>query len=292
MSVDSFSWVLVRAHLMQVMFSCLCLVWYTMSNMDQRGATDSPFNGYDFIDSDESVADRPRFAEDQQQPLSIGDNHRALTDLVCEELRRQIVTGVRRPGERLVEKDLAAEFKVSRNPARETLRMLSTEGFVKLLPRRGALVAVTTSADAEYLFEVRLAFETAASGLAARRLTKSSQTVLLALLDEGDEALARKDLERMSDLNSQFHNAIVEASGNPYLAKLFRPVHWKVQWLFEQSVQTRAHDSCEEHRLLVQAIIEGKEEEARSCAAYHIARAADAYRRAAKSGSSGDVQGE
>jgi DNA-binding GntR family transcriptional regulator len=208
----------------------------------------------------------------------IGDTHRALTDLLRESLKHQIVMGVRQPGDRLIEKDLAEEFGVSRNPAREALRHLSAEGFVSLLPRRGAIVAEVSPDEAESLFEVRVALETAAAGAASRRRAQGYEDRLLALIDASSQALAADDMDRVSEINRHFHEAVAEASGNRYLVELLRPLRWKVQRLFVQSVGTRAPHSHDEHQLLVTAILDGSEEEARSLAAYHVRRARDAYR--------------
>ena len=74
---------------------------------------------------------------------------------VGDELRRLIITGELPPGSRLVEDRLAVQLGVSRNPVREALQALAGEGFVDLLPRRGAVVAQITPAQAEELFDVR-----------------------------------------------------------------------------------------------------------------------------------------
>jgi len=88
---------------------------------------------------------------------NVGRSHQPLRDLVATELRRLILDGTLRPGERLTEDRLAEQLGVSRNPIREAIRLLEGEGFLDVTARRGAFVATLSSSQAADLFEVRLA---------------------------------------------------------------------------------------------------------------------------------------
>ncbi len=101
--------------------------------------------------------------------MTVGRVHQPLRSLVSDELRRLVVTGELPPGSRIVEDRLAERLGVSRNPVREALQALAAEGFVEILPRRGAVVAQITPEQAEDLFDVRTALEPLAARLAARR---------------------------------------------------------------------------------------------------------------------------
>ena len=92
---------------------------------------------------------------------TIGAQHLGLRDQVLSELRQRIVNGDYPPGERLTEDRLAADFGVSRNPVREALRIVETEGFVEMLPRRGAFVATPDESTIADMFAVRERLETA-----------------------------------------------------------------------------------------------------------------------------------
>jgi DNA-binding GntR family transcriptional regulator len=209
----------------------------------------------------------------------LGDAHRGLTALVRDALRRQIVVGERRPGVRLVEKELAEEFGVSRNPTREALQLLSVEGFVELLPRKGAIVAKVSPDHGEFLFELRHPLEVVAAGAAARRGSSTSDQTIAAVLEAATAPLAEGDVARLSDLNFDFHDAIAKVSGNPYLAEILRPLRWKMQWVFQQTAESRYRSSWQEHRQLAQAIKRGDEAEARRLADHHMQVSKQAYRR-------------
>ena len=95
------------------------------------------------------------------------DSYQPLREVVCETLREAIISGVLRPGERLMEIQLAEELGVSRTPVREAIRKLELEGFVIMIPRRGTYVADLSIKDINEVFEVRSALDSLANGLAA-----------------------------------------------------------------------------------------------------------------------------
>src|SRR5689334_10830851 len=98
----------------------------------------------------------------------------SMSQRVYTEIRERIIRGDFPPGFRLLERDLADEFAVSRVPVREALPQLEADGFITTLPRRGAVVAQLTIQDVEELFDVRLGVEVYATRLAARRLSRGA----------------------------------------------------------------------------------------------------------------------
>ncbi len=148
---------------------------------------------------------------------TIGADHVALREQVLAELRRRIVDGDYAQGERLTETRLADDFGVSRNPVREALRVVEAEGFVQILPRRGAVVATLDETAVRDLFAVREQLETLAAGLAAERATPKDVARLRRLLDDASAATDGKDFDRVAELNSAFHRAVIEVSGNRWL---------------------------------------------------------------------------
>ena len=121
--------------------------------------------------------------------FTLGAAHRTLRDEVTAELRRRILAGELAQGERLVEDRLAAALGVSRNPVRESIRVLAAEGFIQVVPRIGATVARLSAEEGEELFDVRMAVEGLAARLAARKRGSASAVRLRQVLDcllEGD----------------------------------------------------------------------------------------------------------
>lgn len=210
--------------------------------------------------------------------MTVGRDHQPLRSLVSDELRRLVVTGELAPGARIVEDRLAARLGVSRNPVREALQALAAEGFVEILPRRGAVVAQITPEQAEDLFDVRTALEPLAARLAARRADGEGAERLREVLARARDATDLGELDLLAAYNTEFHSLVVELSGNDYLGLLVAPMARRVQWVFRTSAATRAPHSWTEHEELLRAIVSGDEEYAEAVARSHVAAARASYR--------------
>jgi DNA-binding GntR family transcriptional regulator len=212
----------------------------------------------------------------RMEGTTIGGGHQALRDQVLVELRRRIVDGDYAQGERLTEDRLAEDFGVSRNPVREALRVVEAEGFVRILPRRGAVVATLDETAVRDLFAVREQLETLAAGLAAERATEEDVAWLRRLLDEASEATEAADFDRVAELNSALHLAVIEISGNRWLASISVSMYHHVHWVFRLGAPQRAPHSWVEHIRLVDAIAAGDREAAMTAARAHVHAAAAA----------------
>ncbi|MEU8248539.1 GntR family transcriptional regulator [Nonomuraea sp. NPDC048916] len=205
--------------------------------------------------------------------LTLGGAHRSLRDVVTAEIRRRIVSGELAQGERLVEDRLAASLGVSRNPVRESIRVLATEGFVQVVPRIGATVARLSAGEAEELFDVRMAIEGLAARLAARKRTPESAERLRQVLETARQAVEDGRLEEVADLNTAFHREVGEVAGNSYLNLMMTPMLQRAQWVFSQTAAARGPHSWSEHLDLCEAIAAGDEDEAQARAVAHVAAA-------------------
>ncbi|MFB6723267.1 GntR family transcriptional regulator [Kribbella sp. NPDC056345] len=207
---------------------------------------------------------------------TIGADHIALREQVLAELRRRIVDGDYAQGERLTETRLAEDFGVSRNPVREALRVVEAEGFVQILPRRGAVVATLDETAVRDLFSVREQLETLAAGLAAERASQEDIARLRQLCDAARIATEAKDFGRVAELNSDFHRAVIEVSGNRWLHSISAAMYHHVHWVFRVGAAQRAPHSSEEHVRLVDAIAAGDAPAATAAARLHVEAAAKA----------------
>lgn len=210
--------------------------------------------------------------------MTIGTRHQPLRTLVCDELRRLVITGELPPGSRLVEDRLADRLGVSRNPVREALQTLANEGFVAITPRRGAVVAEITVDQAEELFDVRLALETLAARTAARRAGPTQVALMQDVLDRAAAATQNGELDLLAALNTEFHDAVVTSGGNDYLGLLVAPMARRVEWVFRASAPQRALPSWIEHAAILRSIAAGDEESAAVLASAHVAAARTSYR--------------
>ncbi|MFM9983572.1 MAG: GntR family transcriptional regulator [Burkholderiales bacterium] len=200
----------------------------------------------------------------------------SLGKTVAEQLRRLILTGQHKPGERLVEDKLSAELGVSRVPIREALRTLAAEGLVDLPPRRGASVAQLSPAIAHDLVEVRATLEGLNARLAARHHEPAIVTELHQVLTEGNAAAQSGNVDDLVRLNGAFHDKLAQAGRNSILWDIMRTLRERTSLVFAANTNRRSREDWEEHSRILAAVIDGDEELAALLATRHVHQAAEA----------------
>ena len=141
-------------------------------------------------------------------------------DKAYQTVRERIVRGIYPASSRITEQEVAAAAGVSRTPVREALRKLHAEGLLEFIPHQGAIVTEWTSEDQEDVFELRALLESYGAARAARRMTPAAVVELRQIAeDQYHETLSKTEgyLERIGDLNSQFHRRIHEIAGSSRL---------------------------------------------------------------------------
>lgn len=202
------------------------------------------------------------------------DSYKPLREIVLEALREAIVNGVLIPGERLMEIQLAEEMGVSRTPVREAIRKLELEGFVVMIPRKGAYVAGVSFKDVKDVFEIRAALEGLAAGLAAEKVTQEE-------IEQMERALHYErepdSLEEMVQSDTDFHALLYKASRNERLINILANLREQIQRFRTTSlaVPGRVKNAIQEHRAMVDAIARHDVEDAQSLASTHIENAAN-----------------
>lgn len=148
-------------------------------------------------------------------------NRRSQTSRAYEELRRRILENEMPAGTQYLEQTLADELGMSRTPVREALIRLSDERLVEVKPRHGARVLPVSASDMGEIYELLTSLEAIAARRVAERGLSNAQ---LKRFDDAlagmDQALERNDLNAWSSHDREFHNAIVELSGNKRLAQV------------------------------------------------------------------------
>ncbi|MEU4133361.1 GntR family transcriptional regulator [Streptomyces wuyuanensis] len=177
-----------------------------------------------------------------------------LRERVYEALLELITTRALRPGQHLVESELAGHLGVSRQPVREALQRLNTEGWVDLRPAQGAFVHEPTEEEADQLLSVRTLLEAEAARLAAANAGSAGITALEELCDEGERAVGADDVDLAVATNAAFHAKVMELAGNVVLAELAGQVDRRVRWYYTPVARQRGEQSWIEHRELIAAI--------------------------------------
>jgi DNA-binding GntR family transcriptional regulator len=192
------------------------------------------------------------------------------SDEVYDRVRADIVHGVLRPNQRLVEVALAERLEVSRTPVRETLQRLTLEGLVRR--NRGGWVVHEHSRDEiRSIYEVRAALEGYAAFLAAGRATANELSALDGLYPPDEAALALGP-DAQVELNERFHDGVIAAAGNSRLSQLSRANR---QYYFNHRIARRydadeTRRSIEGHRRILAALAAGDGPAAEARAREHV----------------------
>ncbi|MFF2655580.1 GntR family transcriptional regulator [Streptomyces sp. NPDC058045] len=200
-----------------------------------------------------------------------------LRERVYEALLELIVSRALRPGQHLVENELVGQLGVSRQPVREALQRLNTDGWVDLRPAQGAFVHQPTEGEADQLFVVRGLLEAEAARLAAAKATPEAAERLRALCEEGERALAADDIDAVVAANGAFHAYVMELAANSVLAELSAQVDRRVRWYYTPVARTRGARSWSEHRELIAAIEAGDEQRAQQVMRGHTEHTRTTY---------------
>ena len=197
-----------------------------------------------------------------------------LRDVVFHTLRRAIMQGDLKPGERLMEIKLANRLGVSRTPIREAIRKLELEGLVTMVPRKGAQVAEITEKDLKDVLEVRIGLEELAVKFVCQRIDDRQLRELQEASRKFAEAVQSEDLTKLAEADVNFHDLIYKATGNERLVQLLNNIReqmyrYRVEYLKDEEVRSSL---VEEHNRLWKALKERDAEQAARITQEHIER--------------------
>jgi DNA-binding GntR family transcriptional regulator len=202
-----------------------------------------------------------------------------LRERVYEALLELITTRALQPGQHLVESELAGHLGVSRQPVREALQRLNTEGWVDLRPAQGAFVHEPTEEEADQLLTVRTLLEAEAARLAAANATSRGIAELDELCHQGERAVERDAIDVVVETNAAFHAKVMELARNAVLAELAAQVGRRVRWYFTPVARQRGKQSWVEHRELIAAIAARDERRATEIMRAHTEHTRVSYHR-------------
>ena len=200
------------------------------------------------------------------------DSYQPLRDIIFETLRKAIVTGEIKPGERLMEVSLAEQMGVSRTPVREAIRRLEAEGLVTMTPRKGTHVSELSIRDIMDVLEVRTVLDKLATDLAAGRI-QAAQLKNLETVHKGYmNCVEKNNIDGAVKKDVEFHDIIYAASGNSRLIAVatslrehvyrFRVIYMKDNLIAENVLN--------EHEEILTALRNAESEKASNLAEAHI----------------------
>lgn len=202
-------------------------------------------------------------------------SHPKLFETIAQKLREAIIGGELRPGDKLLETELAGEFGVSRGPIREALRELSREGLVVDLPRRGTVVSTATLMDLIEVYDAREALETFAAIQVATKATSADLARLqnrLAVMARAWNSRSTAFANRMN-ADLEFHREILRIAGNTRIINLYEPLATQTAVLLRTaidmnpSLELSPPDAV--HQSMAEALVAGNVDAVREAVANH-----------------------
>jgi DNA-binding GntR family transcriptional regulator len=197
---------------------------------------------------------------------------KSLKDLVVDELRARIIDGRLRLGAALSENALAAELGLSKTPVREALLQLKLERLVEVLPQRGTYVFRLAADQVAPITELREVLEVAALNMAMARHRAAVVDALGEIADAMSKALKSGDTIAYQELDGQYHQTIIDLSGNPYFADAYGQIGFRIQALRARlSNETRLNRlSMKDHREMLRLVKAGDGPAAEALMRKHI----------------------
>lgn len=183
------------------------------------------------------------------------ERHQTLREKILETIREAILKGTLKPGEKVAEPELAERFGISRTPIREAFRQLESEGYLTVIPRKGAVVAALSEQDVQEFYAIKSILEGYAAELAASRLSERDIEKLEAINEKLKELAKDGDVKAFFRTHGEFHDLFVKAAGNQKLSELINQLGMKFNRLrmASLSVQGRMDISVAEHERLIEA---------------------------------------
>jgi len=212
------------------------------------------------------------------------NDYKPLREVIFNTLREAIILGELKPGERLMEVQLAEKMGVSRTPVREAIRKLELEGLVEMMPRKGAHVADLSVKDIMDVLEVRSTLDGLASSLAASRITDDEIKEMLHLHSQFVSYVEKENHQGQIKKDVEFHDIIYRASRNDKLIQISNNLREQVQRFRVIYIKdySSSKDLMREHKELCDAITSRNPELAMRVAQRHIKNQEEAIIRAIK----------
>lgn len=194
-----------------------------------------------------------------------------LSEKIASTIRNNIIKGILKPGERLIEPKLSEMLGISRTPIREALRLLEMEGFIEIIPRRGAIVTTLTEKDIDDIFVIKMKLEPLASMLAVKHLDKSDMDKMRDLVRKMDSS-SSKAVSQMINWNYDFHRIFIYKCGNERLIKMLEGLQqqFKRATVYSFSIEGRTMEVREEHAELLEAFESGDEKVVEKLVEKHV----------------------
>ena len=182
-----------------------------------------------------------------------------LRESILETIRDAIISGSLKPGEKVAEPELAERFGISRTPIREAFRQLESEGYLTVVPRKGAVVVTFSQRDVEEFYAIKSILEGYAARKACEKLTPREIEKLQSINDKLRVLADEGDVRHFFKVHDNFHELFVRAADNDKLTEMILNLVGRFQRLriASLSLPGRMAFSVQEHQKIIDAFRNG-----------------------------------
>jgi len=183
------------------------------------------------------------------------EKHLTLREKILETIRDAITSGALKAGEKVAEPELAERFGISRTPIREAFRQLESEGYLTVIPRKGAVVVSFSSKEIEEFYAIKSILEGYAAHQACRNLTEKEIDKLVAINEKLRQLAEDGDVKHFFKIHNDFHELFRKAADNTKLDEMISGLVSKFQRLRYESLSKpgRMKISVQEHVKIIEA---------------------------------------
>lgn len=183
------------------------------------------------------------------------EKHLTLREIILENIRDAIVSGGLKAGSRVSEPELAERYGISRTPIREAFRQLESEGYLTVIPRRGAVVSELSPKDVEEFYAIKSIMEGYAARRACENLSSKNLDRLQSINDKLAELALNGDIKHFFKVHNDFHELFIKAADNEKLHELIAGLVTRFQRLrfTSLSLPGRMEISVQEHEKIIAA---------------------------------------
>ncbi len=184
-----------------------------------------------------------------------------LSEDIAESIKTAIIKGKFKPGEKISEGELAESMGISRTPLREAFRKLENEGFIDIIPRKGAVVTEIDADETYDLYEIKSTLEGLAARLACVNMQDKDLDKLGKINKELRELIDKNDLEAFYKAHTRFHEGFVKLSGNRRLIQIISNLndHFKRFGIVSLTLPGQYESATRQHEEIIEAFRKGDE---------------------------------
>ncbi len=184
------------------------------------------------------------------------EKNKSMREKVYDTLKKMIIDGVIKPGERIIETEYSNKFQISRTPIREAIRMLELEGLVESQTTGGVIVKTLTREEISEIYKIRIALESLIIEEIIKKINNQDIKKLEKVLKNTKKAFEVKDIEKVFSLFTEFNQILYDIASLPKVTGMINNINLYLKRFRKLSIDnpSRKEEAFEDHVQILEAI--------------------------------------